>query len=123
MKLNFDIDNKALKNQLESYARNVPNEVKGVVAESALVIEGQAQSLAPVGHYPNSKRKGGNLKNSIKATFYNGGASAEIGTPVHYAPYVEFGTYKMSAQPYMFPAFERERPKYLRALEKAVSKT
>lgn len=31
--------------------------------------------------------------------------SCTVGTPVVYAPYVELGTSRMRAQPYLFPAF------------------
>ena len=34
-----------------------------------------------------------------------------IGTNVHYAPHVEYGTYKMSAQPYLRPAVDENRKK------------
>lgn len=59
--------------------------VKQIIAETAETITSQAKAITPVGHYPNSKRVGGNLKNSINASYYKGGLSAEIGTPVHYA--------------------------------------
>jgi HK97 gp10 family phage protein len=38
-----------------------------------------------------------------------------IGTNVEYAPYVEWGTHKMRAQPYLRPALEKNRAK-IRAL-------
>ncbi len=34
-----------------------------------------------------------------------------VGTDVEYAPFVELGTYKMRAQPYLFPAGERNKDK------------
>ena len=37
---------------------------------------------------------------------------ARVGTPVHYAPFVEFGTHKMAAQPFLGPALEAARRKY-----------
>jgi HK97 gp10 family phage protein len=33
----------------------------------------------------------------------------EVAPHVSYAPYVEFGTWKMAAQPYMRPAYEENR--------------
>lgn len=38
-----------------------------------------------------------------------GTARYSVGTNVEYAPYVEFGTYKMAAQPYMRPAAREVR--------------
>jgi len=35
-----------------------------------------------------------------------------VGTNVYYAPFVEFGTYKMAAQPHLGPALEKARRKY-----------
>lgn len=32
-----------------------------------------------------------------------------VGTDVHYAPYVEFGTYKMQAQPFLRPSADEVR--------------
>lgn len=41
------------------------------------------------------------------------------GTNTFYAPFVEFGTRRMSAQPHLFPAFEEERPQFVqRAVRK-----
>lgn len=42
-----------------------------------------------------------------------------IGTNVEYAPYVELGTSKMSAKPYLRPAVEQSREKIKRAIELA----
>lgn len=35
-----------------------------------------------------------------------------VGTPVHYAPFVEFGTKRMAAQPFLGPALEVARRTY-----------
>lgn len=43
----------------------------------------------------------GRLRGSI--THESDSDTAYVGTNVYYAPYVEFGTYKMAAQPYLKP--------------------
>ena len=46
---------------------------------------------------------------ALKASGYSesgeSGKTAEVGYTAEYAGYVEYGTYKMSAQPYLGPAF------------------
>ena len=94
--------------------------------EAALVVEGQAVRLCPVGVYPKkSGRVGGRLRGSLthairgKRSYVSGVAEggdevsepntefiAHVGTNVEYAPYVEYGTYKMDAQPYLQPAMD-----------------
>lgn len=76
------------------------------IAKTALDIEADAKALAPVDT--------GLLKNSISSDIKP--LSAEIGPTTHYAGYVEHGTSRMAAQPYMGPAFDRRAP----GLEKAL---
>ena len=57
----------------------------------------RARSLAPVDT--------GELRDSIHAVLIGHG-EAEIRVEARHAPYVEFGTYKMAAQPYLSPALE-----------------
>ena len=52
----------------------------------------------------------GRLRNSITHT--SDGEYAYIGTNVEYAPYVEFGTSKMAAQPFIRPAAEDHAEEY-----------
>ena len=81
------------------------------INKSALNIQLGAKQRCPV--------RTGALRNSITVDFY-GEMSAQIGPHMPYAPYVEFGTRKMAAQPYLFPAFEEERPKFEEGLKKAI---
>lgn len=64
----------------------------------ALMVEAEAKKLCPV--------RTGRLRASIHA-----GKEREnvhyVGTNVHYAPYVEFGTRKMTAKPYLRPAVKK----------------
>lgn len=64
--------------------------------------EGYAQDLCPVDT--------GNLRNSITHT--TDGTTAYIGTNVEYAPYVELGTRRAAAQPFLKPAATDHRGTY-----------
>ncbi len=79
------------------------------VMKAAYDIEGQAKAIVPVDT--------GNLKNSIQTT-QEGELAAAVGPrAVEYAIYVEYGTVKMRAQPYMRPAAEKVRPAFIQAME------
>jgi HK97 gp10 family phage protein len=79
---------------------------------SALLVEGQAKALAPVDT--------GNLRNSI--THEVEGQEAKVGTNVEYAPYVELGTVKMAAQPYLNPALEQNKGNIKRIFADAIQR-
>src|SRR5699024_3962422 len=57
----------------------------------------------------------GRLVNSLTVT-RSGSTSAEVLSNVEYAAYLELGTTKMKARPFMTPAVEQERPNYERGL-------
>lgn len=59
----------------------------------------------------------GNLRNSITNKIEMGEKSAYIGTNVEYAPYVELGTRKMAAQPFLTPAATEHSGVYKRIIE------
>ena len=61
-----------------------------------MAAEGYAKDLCPVDT--------GNLRNSITHVVDESNGAVYIGTNVEYAPYVELGTIKMAAQPYLKPA-------------------
>jgi HK97 gp10 family phage protein len=47
-------------------------------------------------------------------------AAVYVGTDVIYAPYVEFGTSRMSAQPYLRPAFDSQQSAAIREIGQAL---
>jgi HK97 gp10 family phage protein len=98
-KLSFDLGNAGLKaTDLASKA----------VRKTALDIEADAKTLAPVDT--------GNLKGSI-GTDILGPLAAEVGPTASYGHFVESGTSRMAAQPYMGPAFDRRSPGLVAAME------
>lgn len=78
-----------------------------------LQAEGYAKKLCPVGTPESTGIPGyigGTLRNSIShATDKD---SAYIGTNVEYAPYVELGTSRMKARPYLKPAATEHSDEY-----------
>lgn len=72
-----------------------------------LVAEGYAKKLSPVDT--------GRLRNSISHAVDSN--DAYIGTNVEYAAYVELGTRKSRAQPYLIPAVTEHSGTYRKILE------
>ena len=87
-------------------ARSRGLEICGEKAES------YAKALCPVDT--------GNLRNSI--THFQSGEDEYIATAVSYAPFVELGTRKMKARPYLRPAAEDHGAEYKAILEAELRK-
>ncbi len=110
--------------------------------KAGILVEGQAVRLCPVGQYPEGTgRVGGRLKGSITyatktmrshASGVAGGDDAvstpadeytvHVGTNVEYAPYVEYGTRRMRAQPYLRPALDTQKTNVELAYAEEISK-
>lgn len=86
--------------------------------------ETYAKELAPVGT-PESTGipgyHGGTLRNSITHEQWDEKTEI-IASAVKYSPYVEFGTYKMKARPFMRPAAENHRQEYSQIIERELAK-
>lgn len=84
--------------------------IAAALEEIGLVAEGHAKRLCPVDT--------GRLRNSITHVVDAGGKSAYVGTNVEYAEYVELGTSRSKAQPYLVPAASRHASEYEAILQK-----
>ena len=60
----------------------------------------------------------GATKRSIGLEITDGGMTAEVEPGTDYAAYVELGTRKMSAQPFVKPAWEEQKEKFKNDLDK-----
>lgn len=96
-------------NKLPELARKIPDVTEQVVRKAAFDIEAYAKTVVPVDT--------GKLKNSITSEF-PAVHSAIIAPHTEYAAFVEFGTRRMRARPYMRPAAERVAPSFIAALSK-----
>lgn len=112
--MKVSVNYKVTYNRLPEIIAMFPGAVSAVVKKTAMDIEADAKEDCPV------SPGGGTLKNSIKAKTEE--FSATVSPNTDYAAYVEFGTYKMGAQPYMRPAADKNEPKFVAAMEEIVKK-
>lgn len=89
-------------------------EIRRLVKETAINVTREAKKKCPV--------DSGRLRSSIRWVLYLGGLTAEVFTDVFYGLFVEFGTKKMKAQPFLLPAWKGEMPKYLAKLKVILKK-
>ena len=95
------------------------------VQEAGLNIESEAKRRCPVRKVPvrvnGQLYSGGRLRSSIHASIDADKRTVRVGTNVHYAPYVEYGTVKMRAQPFLNPALEAEKGPLLKRVEETIA--
>lgn len=95
--------------QVTQHFAQTEAQIDAAVQKAGLDCEKYAKQLCPVDT--------GNLRASL--TYENVGKyQAIVGTNVEYAEFVELGTYKMAAQPYLFPAYEDAKAELMAALKK-----
>lgn len=108
--MNVKVTTKIVDNRIPAIVSAFPGLMEQVVAKTAFDIQETAQNLAPVDT--------GYLAGTIWTD--NMGLRAEIKPAAEYAGYVEFGTYKMSAQPYMRPSADIHEPEFTQAIDVAI---
>ena len=95
----IDIDFRKIE-RLQKAIKRAPalitEELGNAVRDLVLLVEAEAKKLCPVDT--------GKLRASITPVIESW-AAGYVGTNTNYAPYVEFGTRKMDAQPFLEPAF------------------
>lgn len=62
----------------------------------------------------------GTTKKSIGLEIKDGGFAAEVGPETAYSPYVELGTRRMEAQPFIRPAYYEQKETFIRDMKKLV---
>ena len=97
--------------------------VRTVVRKNGADLQTKAQENAPVGT-PQSTGipgyVGGTLKRSVELDITDGGLTAEVEPAADYAAYVEYGTRFMEAQPYLKPAYDEQKKKFVKDLNELV---
>lgn len=120
---------------LEDYKDTKTEQLEKATQKATINVQRGAKQNVPVDT--------GRLRSSIHRTTNR--LNGTVHTNVEYAPYIEFGTgsevdvpegledyalqfkgdgkrqVNMPAQPYLFPAWEKERPKYIKEVKKILS--
>lgn len=84
------------------------NDVKKVVRQNGAKLQQKMQENADF----TQGYQTGTTKRSIGIEITDGGFTAEVGPTTEYAPYVEYGTRFMDAQPFVRPALEEQEKKF-----------
>lgn len=88
---------------LNAVLRGPQGPVATDLLKAAIRVERMAKRLCPV----DTGRLRASITHALESDAQ--GVLAIVGTDVHYAPYVEFGTSRMAAQPYLRPALAAAR--------------
>lgn len=102
-----------VSNRLPQISAAIRPAVAGEVKRATFEIEAGAKAKTPV--------LTGTLRRSIHSVFSNGGLTGIVGPSVLYGKFVEFGTRRMGARPFMRPAAEQVLPKFAAAVKRALA--
>lgn len=115
----------AVNNELEAGAMAIHSDaVKSIQAHEGLLKvvtrykPKRDADVSPPGLPPNSDRS--TLVKSIKFEIDKATFTAVVGTNLKYGLYLETGTTKMNARPWLFPAFEKNRQGITKAVSTAI---
>ena len=112
----IDIDFRKIT-RLQAALKKVPHliteELGNAVRDLVLLVEEVAKKHCPVDT--------GNLQASITPVIESW-AAGYVGTNTHYAPYVEYGTEKVPAQPFLEPAFLEGKKQASKIFGKAIGR-
>lgn len=103
---------RVVSNRLPAMPALIRAAVADEVKRATLDVEARAKAKAPV--------RTGTLRRSIHSVFENGGQRGLVGPSVLYGKFVEFGTRRMGARPYMRPAAEAVLPGFTAAVKRAL---
>lgn len=98
----------AVVRNLEKAQKQIEDGVRKAAMRTAFEIEAEAVSRVPV----DSGRLKGSISTQEVGDVIEVGSGVKAGSEVEYAHFVEFGTSRQAAQPYLQPAVEIAKQKY-----------
>lgn len=114
--MNVSIEDLGVADMLNGQVEKIRNGLEKGLAQGGEIVKDEAKARCPVS--TEKTRPGGphgQLRSSIAQETH--GNICDIGTNVEYAPYVEFGTYKMAAQPFLVPALKEREADVVQAIK------
>ena len=110
-----------LEDNSKVFENALPQQIKAALMAIGMAAESNAKKEITKRVYntpesPSYKRTG-RLRNSISHAVAEEEKAAYIGSNVEYAPYVELGTSKMAARPFLTPAATQHSEEYKQIVE------
>ena len=105
----------AVQAALSRYAADAVGKMSQGIAEGCKIVEGEAKAECPVS---TEKTRPGGPHGELRASITSSseGLTGTVGTNKEYAMYVEFGTYKMDAHPYLVPGLKNSQAAVIAAI-------
>lgn len=103
---------RVVSNRIPQVRGAIREAVVAEVQKATFQVEALAKAKAPV--------RTGTLRRSIHSVFEAGGLRGIVGPSVGYGRYVELGTRRMGARPFMRPAAEAVLPQFKAAVQAIV---
>ncbi|MDD6484516.1 MAG: HK97 gp10 family phage protein [Clostridiales bacterium] len=106
---------------LDGFVSKMEGQIERGLAKGGEIVSDEAKARCPEST-EKTRPKGphGELRASIASQAQ--GLHCEVGTNKEYGAYVEFGTYKMAAQPYLVPALHHKRGEVISAVREELGK-
>lgn len=101
-----------IKDNSDEFLKALPEQIEQALTAIGLTAESYAKRDCPVDT--------GRLRNSITNAVRTDEKAVYIGTNVEYAAFVELGTSRMKARPYLKPAATEHTAEYKRLAEQAL---
>ena len=115
MKVNFKlIGKKQIEKRLRQISETSTDNLQGALTVAAFKVEADAKKGCPVDT--------GRLRASITSRVFKVFAIVGVPVSVGYGKYIEYGTSKMKAQPFLYPALQKNLRFIKNILKKAVQK-
>lgn len=92
---------------------------ESIVPELRTIVKNNGVQLAQ-GAQKRSPVDTGALRRSIRLSLENNNLKAVVKTNVPYAKFVEYGTIRQKAQPYMRPSLRVQKAKFVKAIKNAI---
>jgi HK97 gp10 family phage protein len=105
---------RVVRNTLPTLSASYTAQLKQEVERAGRGIEAAGKGRCPV--------RTGTLQRSIHTVLSNNGLTATVGPSVIYGIFVEFGTRRQGARPYMRPAAELVYPRFTEAVNAVLRK-